>query len=308
MTSATTLAHASRLTGIVSPRFSEARVVAVGCGAGSLMQLALARMGVGTMVLVDPDVVERANLCRTAFTVLDVGETKAEALANHLVLANPDMNVVTLPTTVQAAFEQNPGAMQGASLLIAGTDSFAAQAFVNELSCTLRIPAVFIGVHAKARGGRIVYHLPGRTGCLRCVCPERYAAFAESLESRESRVDLPGERGSIIDVGAIDHVALKVCAAILDEGESSEYGGLLAASGYRNDLVVRTHPGYRWDNDIDVFDVVLSDLPTEPRDFRAELKQSAFFCMDSLWLEARRDPACPSCSTLDTPPLPIEEG
>ena len=65
-----------------------------GCGGlGSNIAIALARTGVGNLILVDFDVVELSNLNRQYYFTKDVGELKAIALANHIKAINQDINI-----------------------------------------------------------------------------------------------------------------------------------------------------------------------------------------------------------------------
>lgn len=71
-------------------RLARAHVGVAGCGGlGSTLAVALARAGVGTLTLVDFDVVEPRNLSRQQYFVEQVGEPKVEALAANLGRINP---------------------------------------------------------------------------------------------------------------------------------------------------------------------------------------------------------------------------
>lgn len=71
---------------------SGARVGIAGCGGlGSNAAVALTRAGIGTLVLVDFDVVEESNLNRQYFFRGDLGQPKVEALARHLRDINPNV-------------------------------------------------------------------------------------------------------------------------------------------------------------------------------------------------------------------------
>ena len=78
-------------------------------GLGSSVAVALARTGVGTLVLVDFDVVEPSNLNRQQFYTSQIGQLKTEALAENLEKINPYISIVPHPvkvdeTTIAALF------------------------------------------------------------------------------------------------------------------------------------------------------------------------------------------------------------
>jgi len=64
-------------------------------GLGSAVAVALARMGIGTLILVDYDVVEPSNLNRQHFFIDQIGLSKTEAIIEHLSRINPYVQAVT---------------------------------------------------------------------------------------------------------------------------------------------------------------------------------------------------------------------
>jgi sulfur carrier protein ThiS adenylyltransferase len=78
----------------VHEKIRNARVGVAGCGGlGSTVAVALARTGVGRLVLVDFDVVEPSNLNRQQYFVDQIGEYKVDALADNLARINPYVRV-----------------------------------------------------------------------------------------------------------------------------------------------------------------------------------------------------------------------
>ena len=76
--------------GVLSNRFQEKRVALVGLGAiGSMMAESLARSGVTVINLWDNDIVEPGNICRSAYQLSDVGESKVDAIAKKIRYINP---------------------------------------------------------------------------------------------------------------------------------------------------------------------------------------------------------------------------
>lgn len=278
----------ARLTGIVSQAFHDTHIAVIGVGGGSNLTLDLCRMGPRKLTLIDPDRVEVSNLCRTAFTVSDLGLPKAQALARHVKSINPFIEV----TGVVGVFDAK-SPRSDIDLVIAGTDSFEAQAAVNLWALKYGVPAVFIGLHALARGGLVIWVLPGVTPCYRCVASARY----EAASSGGASLNLSGQAGSVLDTTFIDTVAGKIVVALLEREQDSEYGAFFRAMQGRTQVIVRMHPLYRC-GDLDVFDVVLGDLPKEPKDFKAELKAQALLAMDTLWLTTEHDPHCPDCKVI----------
>lgn len=282
----------SRLAGLVSHDFHGRTIAVVGTGAGSYLVEKLARCGPAEIRLVDFDVVEWHNLCRTAFTVDDLDTPKVDALAKKIGRVNPFVHATTHPVGIGALDTEGQAALlAGVDLIVAGTDSFAAQALLNLLSQRHRVPAVFIGIHARAEGGRIIYSIPGETPCYRCVARERYSAFAER---GDEITDLPSAHGALVDVQFIDMIALKVCLAILERGQDSALGRFWARLGGRNEIVVRTSPDYAFGNAL--WGAILSDLPSAPKPYARDLQEQALFAMDTVWLASERDPHCPDCA------------
>jgi len=92
----------ARLEGIVPPLIGTRKVMIVGCGSvGSFIAAELARSGVRSFVLIDPDTVEWANLTRTVFGHADIGRLKVDALGDHLKGIFQDISVEAHPHRIQ---------------------------------------------------------------------------------------------------------------------------------------------------------------------------------------------------------------
>lgn len=153
-------------------RLRRARVLVVGCGAlGSRSAEELARAGVGTLVLVDRDVVSWSNLHRqTGFEEADArdGNAKAEALARRLHRVNSEVSIEPHPREFDHTNALRLA--EGADLLLDGTDNLPARFLLNDVSYRLGVPWIYTG----AIGGTAhVEFFTGRDGpCLRCQIPE----------------------------------------------------------------------------------------------------------------------------------------
>ncbi|WP_116111825.1 sulfur carrier protein ThiS adenylyltransferase ThiF [Austwickia chelonae] len=110
---------------------SEARVGVAGLGGlGSQIALALARTGVGSLHLVDHDVVDLANLNRQAYDLADLGVSKTAALAARIARINPYLEVTTRDVRVTA--EDAPGVFAGCAVVCEAFDDPAAKAMLTE--------------------------------------------------------------------------------------------------------------------------------------------------------------------------------
>lgn len=274
-----------RIESFLSPLFHEKKITAVGVGAGSYMIEKLARFGPREIRLCDFDSVEVPNLVRTAYTTNDLGRPKVRALAKRIRAINPFVHVECFPVGIfqNTSMDELHAIMGNANLIIAGTDQFIAHAKINEISLAERIPAVYIGIHAQAKGGRVLWTIPGKTPCYFCMAKERYQAPAEET-------NIAAAQGMLVDCQFIDMIALKISLAILEREQNAPLGKFFEKMKYRNEVAVRCDPEYEWGQKL--WDAVVGDLPKTPKDYAQELKE-VFFSLDSLWLPTSFDPACP---------------
>ncbi len=146
-----------------------AMVVGVGALGGSSADL-LARAGVGTLFLVDRDVVELTNLQRQClFDESDASERrpKAEAAAARLARVNSAIRVE--PRVVDVTSRTLPGLVREIrpDVIVDGTDNADTRFLLNDAAVRESIPFVYGGVIG-ARGMQMTV-VPGASACLRCV-------------------------------------------------------------------------------------------------------------------------------------------
>ncbi|NNM53723.1 MAG: hypothetical protein HKM05_03260 [Spirochaetales bacterium] len=112
-------------------RLTHARVLVVGLGGlGCPVASALARAGVGGLILADADRVEASNLPRqTLFTLAECGELKVEAARRALVQANPWINI---ETTGRVDSFQVRQLIEKADLVIEGSDNLETKFLVHD--------------------------------------------------------------------------------------------------------------------------------------------------------------------------------
>jgi molybdopterin/thiamine biosynthesis adenylyltransferase/rhodanese-related sulfurtransferase len=121
----------------------DAKVLLLGAGGlGSPAALYLAAAGVGTLGIIDMDVVDESNLQRQILHNIErVGDRKVDSAKKTLTLLNPDVNVVAYDVRLGA---DNVMDILGAGwdVIVDGTDNFPTRFLVNDASVKLGIPVV----------------------------------------------------------------------------------------------------------------------------------------------------------------------
>ena len=186
------------------------KVLMLGAGGlGSPSALYLAAAGVGTIGIVDMDEVDASNLQRQILHNLDrVGDRKVDSAKKTLTLLNPDVDVVTYDTRLDASNIMD--IIAGYDVIVDGADNFPSRYLLNDASVKLGIPVVH-GSIFRFEGMVSVFHpLQGPT--YRDMVPEPPPAeLAPSCAEAGVLGVLPGIVGSI--------QALEVIKVLLGLGE-----------------------------------------------------------------------------------------
>jgi adenylyltransferase/sulfurtransferase len=151
-------------------RLKAARVLCVGTGGlGSPLALYLAAAGIGTLGLVDFDVVDASNLQRQIIhTTHDIGRKKIDSAAEKLIALNPFLKVVKHETMLTSANALD--ILKDYDVVADGTDNFPTRYLVNDACVLLRIPNAY-GSIFRFEGQASVFAAPNAP-CYRCLYPE----------------------------------------------------------------------------------------------------------------------------------------
>ena len=180
----------------------DSKVLMLGAGGlGSPAALYLAAAGVGTIGIIDMDVVDASNLQRQILHNTDrIGDRKVDSAKKTLTLINPDVNVVTYDVRLGA--DNILDIIDGYDLIVDGTDNFPTRYLVNDASLLKRIPVIH-GSIFRFEGQATVFN-PYEGPCYRCLLPEPPPAeLAPSCSEAGVLGVLPGIVGSIQAVEAI---------------------------------------------------------------------------------------------------------
>jgi molybdopterin/thiamine biosynthesis adenylyltransferase/rhodanese-related sulfurtransferase len=180
----------------------DARVLLLGAGGlGSPAALYLAAAGVGTIGIVDMDVVDESNLQRQILHNVDrVGERKVDSAKKTLTAINPDVNVVT--HDVRLGADNVLDILSDYDIVVDGADNFPVRYLLNDAALKLEIAVVHGSIFRFE--GQVTVFRPHDGPCYRCFLPEPPPAeLAPSCAEAGVLGVLPGIVGSIQAMEAI---------------------------------------------------------------------------------------------------------
>jgi molybdopterin/thiamine biosynthesis adenylyltransferase/rhodanese-related sulfurtransferase len=151
-------------------RLLESRVLLIGAGGlGSPASLYLAAAGVGTLGIVDDDVVDESNLQRQiAHSTRRLGDPKVESARDTLTGLNPDVKVKTFNERLSSENIDRILA-EGWDVIVDGADNFPTRYLVNDASVWHGIPVVHGSIYRFE--GQATVFFPGEGPCYRCLFP-----------------------------------------------------------------------------------------------------------------------------------------
>ena len=148
-------------------KIAKARILIVGAGGlGAPAAYYLAAAGVGTLGLIDSDVVDLSNLQRQIIHhTPDVGRPKVLSAKEKIQALNPDVNVTMHEERLVArnALEL----IKSYDVVIDGVDNFAAKFLINDACYFAEKPLVHGGI--LRFDGRVTTIIPRKSACYRCV-------------------------------------------------------------------------------------------------------------------------------------------
>ncbi|MDP6560311.1 MAG: molybdopterin-synthase adenylyltransferase MoeB [Candidatus Binatia bacterium] len=189
----------------------DAKVLMVGAGGlGSPSAFYLAAAGVGTMGIIDNDVVDMSNLQRQILHTNDrVGQPKTESAKQTLQALNPDVHIITYQQKLTS--ENIMDILKDYDIVVDGCDNFPTRYLVNDACVMAKKPNVH-GSIFQFEGQATVFY-PGKGPCYRCLYPEPPPpGMAPSCQEAGVLGVLPGLIGTI--------QALETIKLILDKGDA----------------------------------------------------------------------------------------
>jgi adenylyltransferase/sulfurtransferase len=148
-------------------KIGEARVFVIGAGGlGSPVALYLAAAGIGTIGIVDGDVVDLSNLQRQVIhQTADVNVPKVLSAKRKIEALNPDVKVMTYEE--QLTSKNILSLIKDYDCLVDGTDNFPAKFLINDAAVLSGKPLIHGGI--LRFDGQVLTILPKRSACYRCI-------------------------------------------------------------------------------------------------------------------------------------------
>jgi molybdopterin-synthase adenylyltransferase len=164
-------------------KLSSAKVAVVGCGAtGSALSGLLARAGVGTLSIIDRDYVEPSNLQRQSlFDEADASESLPKAIAAARKIRAFNSQIAVEPKVDDLVPSNIENLLQGANLILDGTDNFETRFLINDYAVGRALPWIYcaaVGSYAVT-----LNILPTQTACLACIFPDSPRGLVETCET-----------------------------------------------------------------------------------------------------------------------------
>ncbi len=223
-------------------KVQRATVLLIGVGAlGCTIADQLTRAGVGKLVLVDRDIVEKTNLQRqTLFDEADAAQARPKAYAAAMRLAAINRRVEVLHSVADVTPDNIRDLLyvHTPAVIIDGTDNVETRYLINDAAIQTNTPWIYGA--ATGVEGRVMPIIPGRTPCLRCVFPSppgpgelptcdtagvlnSASAIVASLQAAEAvRLIVEGSLKSLAEMVTIDVWARRFRTIDFTEGRRPE--------------------------------------------------------------------------------------
>lgn len=162
-------------------KLAQARILVCGAGGlGSTVLANLASVGIGTIGIVDTDVLELSNLNRQYIHKFDaIGGIKVESAKKWINEFNPEINVKTYQTRLDETNYQD--IVKDYDFIMDCFDSFKSKFLLNKIAVQTGKTLIHGGVTEFF--GQVTTIVPGRTACLKCILPDEDAYVVKGVLS-----------------------------------------------------------------------------------------------------------------------------
>ena len=228
----------ARNRGLLETRcLKDKTVLIAGCGSvGSTMAVELARAGIGSLILADPDHLEPSNICRHQAGLQHLGRLKVNAVKDMVFSINPFIAVETHPEDICSDMEtmETTGLLsEKCDLIICTTDTDSSRIFINDLSLALKKPCIHAGLHERAASGIVQSVIPGQGACFLChrekILRETRkgngaVAYSEKGEEIAVQPGLSSQINVVAEVAVLKAIEIMTAPTHDEENSRSDFG------------------------------------------------------------------------------------
>lgn len=206
------------------------------CGLGSggcVVANYLGRTGIGSMSLLDHEILEEVNLIRHTAGYGDLYQPKIDAVFCQLREANPHLKLKKINLRIcEKTVNQYSDLIEEHDLVVACTGHPLTNHLTNEICSEFQKPAVYAGVYPEAKGGFALQVIPQETCCYNCLYDLTKIAMSDSNEDLEdqrrrygiSEDQLSVHQGLFIDISFVALLQAKLGLLML-LGKGHSLGG-----------------------------------------------------------------------------------
>ncbi|MBI9093125.1 MAG: ThiF family adenylyltransferase [Desulfobacterium sp.] len=198
-------------------------IIGLGSG-GSSIVLDLIRCGVTHLTLIEFDTVSLSNLCRSVYTLADVGRKKTEAILDKALSINPCVRLTLIDEDVlEMDIEKLEEIIGQSDLIIEATDSPQTKILINGRACH-STPVIYPAVYEEGKGGDIFFSFPGFP-CYECVF---HSVIKHMLENTDLEWDYTTGQAKpmpalIADIQVVCARTVKLALAILTGDQENSF-------------------------------------------------------------------------------------
>jgi molybdopterin/thiamine biosynthesis adenylyltransferase len=184
---------------------STSTIALIGCGGGNTkIAFDLASLGIGKLILIDPDSWEESNRNRALIPLDHVGIPKVESVKQIIERHYSDVKVDVYKARVEDIADD---VLSEADILAIGPDRFLTREYCNKLALKMNKKAVFVGAGIKTEngevkdmGGSVQVVIPNESACFQCVHTPDPLTIIKETSSPEIRKKLAEKYGVPLDV------------------------------------------------------------------------------------------------------------
>lgn len=171
------------------------RILVIGAGGlGSPCLLYLAASGIGSITVMDDDVVELSNLHRQVIHDMSfIGKPKVDSALSHLKALNPDIRVKTINGRLTSANIDE--IVQTVDVVIDGSDNMKTRYLVNDNCVKWQKPMIYASVYQYEYQVSVFDFTKNQQACLRCLFPENKNDEPENCSTAGVLGTVPGIAG-----------------------------------------------------------------------------------------------------------------